>query len=154
MSDGSWSHCKMMSESTRQFNIFTPHVTANVSVSPFVSTTVDVPYPNDFTHMPNTFSPLEAATCFKTRQSHRTMGSSLSSVMRSIRLCVSACALHLTHDVHHGLNGMCVNSFLRLGMLTWYGDWLRSCLDRSSVVVYMILNNLLHKCVITLGRTT
>ena len=31
--------------------------------------------------------------------------------MRSIRLCVSACALHLTHDVHHGLNGMCVNSF-------------------------------------------
>ena len=29
---------------------------------------------------------------------------------RSIRLCGSACVLPLTHDVHHGLDGMCVNS--------------------------------------------
>ena len=29
----------MVSESSRQLNIFTPHVTANVSVAPFVSTT-------------------------------------------------------------------------------------------------------------------
>ena len=70
MSDGSGSHCKMMSESPRQFNIFTLHVTANVSVEPFVSTTVDVPYPNNFTYMLNTFSPSEAATAatsFETR---------------------------------------------------------------------------------------
>ena len=26
--------------------------------------------------------------------------------------------------------------FLRLGSLTWYGDWLRSCLDKNSVIVY------------------
>ena len=51
MSDGSGSHCKMMSESPRQFNIFTPHVTSNVSVA----TTLDVPYPNDFTYMLKTF---------------------------------------------------------------------------------------------------
>ena len=31
--------------------------------------------------------------------------------------------------------------FLRLGRLTWYGDWVRSCLDRTSVIVYWILNN-------------
>ena len=69
---GLWlqSHCKTTSESPKQFNIFTPHVTANVSVAPFVSTTVDVPCPNDFTYMLNTFSPPEAATSFKTEQSH------------------------------------------------------------------------------------
>ena len=47
MSDGSGSHCKMMSESPWQFTIFTLHVTANVFVSPFVSTTADVSYPHD-----------------------------------------------------------------------------------------------------------
>ena len=33
--------------------------------------------------------------------------------VRCLRSCarfVCACALHLTHDVHHGLNGMCVKS--------------------------------------------
>ena len=67
MSDGSGSHCKMLSESPRPLRIFTTHVIANVSVAPFVSTTVDVPYPNGFTYMLNTFSPSEAATSFKTR---------------------------------------------------------------------------------------
>ena len=38
----------MMSESPRQVNISTLHVIENVSVALFVSTTVDVPYPNDF----------------------------------------------------------------------------------------------------------
>ena len=38
------------------------------------------------------------------------MGSSLSSAIGSFRLCGSACALPLTHDVHHGLSGMCVKS--------------------------------------------
>ena len=45
-------------------------------------------------------------------------------MIRSIRLCGSACALPLTHDVHHGLNGMCVKScfyFLRLGRLARCG---------------------------------
>ena len=56
MSDGSGSHCKNMSESPRQFNIFTLHVTAKVSVAPFISTTVDVPYPNGSTYMLQTFS--------------------------------------------------------------------------------------------------
>ena len=49
MSDGFGSQCKMMSESFRQFNIFPLHVTAHASVAPFDSTTVDVPYTNDFT---------------------------------------------------------------------------------------------------------
>ena len=32
MGDGSGSHCRMMSESPRKFNIFTAHTVANVSV--------------------------------------------------------------------------------------------------------------------------
>ena len=64
MSDGSGSHCRMMPESPRQFNIFTAHTTANVSVAPFISTTVDMPYPNVFTYMLSTFNPSAAATSF------------------------------------------------------------------------------------------
>ena len=67
VSDGSGWHCEVVSESPRQFNIFIHHVTANVSVAPLVSTTVDVPYPNDFTYMLKTFSPSEAAASFKTK---------------------------------------------------------------------------------------
>ena len=58
MSDGSGSHCRMMSESPRKFSIFTAHIVANMSVGPFVSTTVDMPYPNVLTHMLSTFSPV------------------------------------------------------------------------------------------------
>ena len=57
MSDGSGSHCRMMSESPRKFSIFTAHIVASMSVVPFVSTTVDVPYPNFLTYMLSTFSP-------------------------------------------------------------------------------------------------
>ena len=87
MSDGSGSHCKMMSESPRQFNIFTLHVTANVSVPPFVSTTVGVPYPNDFTKMLQTFSPSDAAVSLS-KQGNRTelWKVRCPSTMRSIRL--------------------------------------------------------------------
>ena len=63
MSDGSGSHCKMMSESPRQFNIFSPHLTVHVSVAPFVSTTVDVLYPNDFTYMLKTFKSVRCGVC-------------------------------------------------------------------------------------------
>ena len=41
--------------------------------------------------------------------------------------------------------------FLRLGKRTWYGDWLRSCLDKNSVIVYWILNNWLDDCVRNMG---
>ena len=44
MSDGSGSHCRMMSESSRKFIIFTAHIVANMSVGPFISTTVDMRY--------------------------------------------------------------------------------------------------------------
>ena len=44
-----------MSESPRWFNIFILNVTANVSVAPFVSTAVGVPYPNEFTYMNKAF---------------------------------------------------------------------------------------------------
>ena len=67
MSDGSGSHCRMMSESPRKFNIFTAHIVANVSVGPFVSTTVDMPYPNVLTYMLSTFSPLVPAVSFSMR---------------------------------------------------------------------------------------
>ena len=70
MSDVSGSHCETMCERPRQINIFTLHVTANVSVAPFVSTTVDVPYPNDFTYRLTTFSPSEAATSFFNKGGH------------------------------------------------------------------------------------
>ena len=67
MSDGSGPHCRMMSESPRKFNIFTTHIVANVSVGPFVSTTVDMPYPNVLTYMLSTFSPLVPAVSFSMR---------------------------------------------------------------------------------------
>ena len=57
----------MMSESPRQFNIFTLHVTANVMVEPFVSTTVDVPYPNDFTYMPQHFQSVGGCNIFRNK---------------------------------------------------------------------------------------
>ena len=66
MSDGSGSHCRMMSERLEQFNIFTAHTAANVSVAPFVSTTVDMPYPSVLTYMLSTFSPPVDATSFST----------------------------------------------------------------------------------------
>ena len=67
MSDGSGSHCKMMSESPRKFNIFTAHTVAYLSVGRFISTTVDMPYPNVLTYMLSTFSPPVPATSFSMR---------------------------------------------------------------------------------------
>ena len=57
----------MMSESPKQFNIFSHHVTANVSVARFVSTTVDVPYPNDFTYMLKTFQSVGGCNSFQNK---------------------------------------------------------------------------------------
>ena len=102
VSDGSGSHCRMMSESPKKLSIFSAHIVANMSVGLFVSTTVDMPYPNVLTYMLSTFSPPVPATSFSMRSSHCITGSSLSSMTRSVRLCGSACALPLTHDVHHG----------------------------------------------------
>ena len=67
MSDGSESHCKMMSESPRKFNIFTAHIVAYMSVGPFVSTTVDMPYPYVLTYMLSTYSPPVPAVSFSMR---------------------------------------------------------------------------------------
>ena len=65
MSDGSGSHCKMMSESPRKFNIFTAQVVAYLSVGPFVSTTVDMPYPNVLTYMLKHFQSTSARSIFQ-----------------------------------------------------------------------------------------
>ena len=67
MSDGSGSHCRMMSGSLKKFNTFTAHFVANMSVGPFVSTTVDMSYPNVLTYMLSTFSPPVPATSFSMR---------------------------------------------------------------------------------------
>ena len=67
MFDGSGSHCRMMSESPKKFNIFTAHSVAKVSAGPFVSTTVDMPYPSVLTYMLSTFSPPLPATSFNMR---------------------------------------------------------------------------------------
>ena len=67
MSDGTGSHCRVMSESPRKFNIFTADTVANVSVGPFISTTVDMPYPNVLTCMLSTFSLPVPATSFNMR---------------------------------------------------------------------------------------
>ena len=72
MSDGSGSHCRMMSESPREFNIFTARIVRTCASNVFQHDMVCI------------------------------TGSSLSSMMRSVRLCGSACALPLTHDVQHG----------------------------------------------------
>ena len=49
MSDGSRSHCRMMSESQRKFTFFTAHIVATMSVGHFFSTTVDMPFLNVLT---------------------------------------------------------------------------------------------------------
>ena len=67
MNDGSRPHCRMMSQSPRKFNILTAHIVANMSVGPFVSTTVDMPYPNAFTYMLSTVNPPVPATSFNMR---------------------------------------------------------------------------------------
>ena len=64
------SHCKMMSENPKEFNIFTAQVVALLSVGPFLSTTVDMPYPNVLTHMLSTFNPPVPAVSFNMKQSH------------------------------------------------------------------------------------
>ena len=67
VSDGSGSHCRMMSESPRKISIFTAHIVPNMSVGPFVSTTVDMPYPGVLTYMLSTFSSFVPATSFSMR---------------------------------------------------------------------------------------
>ena len=62
MSDGSGSHCRVMSEGPKKFSIFTAHTAANVSVGPFISTT---PYSNVLTYMLSTFSPPVPSTSFQ-----------------------------------------------------------------------------------------
>ena len=107
MTDGSGSHCKMMSESPRKFNIFTAHIVANVSVWLFISTTVDsLPYPNVLLDMPMS-CPALSVHLWPQRLSTQDRHIALLEVhclrmMRSVRLCGSTCALPLTHDVHHG----------------------------------------------------
>ena len=68
MSVSSGSHCKRMSESPRHFSIFIHHVTANVSVAPFVSTTVDVPYPNDFHIHAQNFQSVGRCSVFQNKE--------------------------------------------------------------------------------------
>ena len=103
MSDGSGSHCKMMSESPRKFNIFTAQVVAYTVCWAFCF--------NNCGHAVSKCSHIHAehfqSTCARSIFQHEIVtlcitGSSLSSVMRSVRLCGSGCALPLTHDVHHG----------------------------------------------------
>ena len=96
--DGRWLRITLQNdvgESTGIPHLHCPHCCERVSWA-FISTTVDMPYPNVLTYMRSTFSPPVPAT------SHCINGSSLSSMMRSVRLCGSGCALPLTHDVHHG----------------------------------------------------
>ena len=98
MSDGSGSHCQVMSEGPRQFNMCTPTV-SNCGCA----------VPTRFRMHLNTFSPSEAEHILQNNVIILYSGKcSLSAVIRSLRLCRSACALSLPPDVHH--TGMCVNS--------------------------------------------
>ena len=101
MSDGSGSHCRMMSESPKEFSIFAAHIVTNMSVGPFVSTDCENAV-SEYSHIHAEHFESVPATSFSMRLSHCITGSSLSSMMRSVRLCGSACASPSTHDVHHG----------------------------------------------------
>ena len=98
--------------------------------------------------MLRTFSPSEAAASVKNKVV--TLNNGKFTVVHSIRLCGSVCALPLTHDVHHGWNGRCVNSCfaLILKRFTWCRNHTRICFGRSSVVFNWILNNSLHDRVV------
>ena len=115
MSDGSGSHCKMISESQRQFNIFTLRVTANVSVAPFVSTTVDVLYTNDFSHTCSKLSVRRRLQHLSGRGCHAEQWE--VRCLRRYGRCVcvvQTLTLLLTQDVRRGLNGTCVDSCFML----------------------------------------
>ena len=71
MSEGSGSHCSMVSERPRLLNHFTLHVAPNATFAPFISATVDILNPNDFTYELN---PSVAATSFMAKSSHYTIG--------------------------------------------------------------------------------
>ena len=86
-------------------------VTANASVAPFVPTTVDVPYPKRFhTHAQNVQS-VGGCNVFQNKVVTLNSGKFAvfddtldSFVWFSFVLCL------LTRGLHHGSNGMCVNS--------------------------------------------
>ena len=108
MSECSGSHCSMMPERPRQFNLFTPHVTADKS-APFVPTTVDIPHPNHFTYTFSNFSPSEAATSFMNMfiAGNRQLNFFDGSVYASLWFWL--CFSFLTHAVHHDWNGLRVD---------------------------------------------
>ena len=62
-------------------------------------------------------------------------------MVRSIRLSGSDCALPLTHDVHHGLNGMCVtreaHMVWELAPLLLQQEFCRRVLDPQQLVARM-----------------
>ena len=96
MSDGSGSHCRMTSESPRKFNIFTAHIVANVSVGAFHFYSCGHAVPK----CSHTRAQLFQSICGRNVFQHEIVTlynwSSLSLMMRSVRLCGSACALPLT----------------------------------------------------------
>ena len=93
MSNGSGSHCRMMSESPRKFIIFTADIVANMSVGPFVSAV------SECSHI--------HAEHFQTTCARNIFQYEIVTLYHwefavfDDALC-SACALPLTHDVHHG----------------------------------------------------
>ena len=107
MSDGSGSHCKMMSESPRQFNMFTLHVTANVSVD-FRLNNCGLAVSNRCLIHAQHFQYIGSCSIFQNKVV--ILNNGIFALVRSIRLCGSVCGLPLAHDVHHGWNGRCVNS--------------------------------------------
>ena len=106
MSESSGSHCSMVSERPRLLNHFTLHVAPNATFAPFISTTVDIPNPNDFTYELN---PSVAATSFMTKSSHYTIGNWMprrlvrcSDAIHFVVLPFDArCAPWLAWDVTH-----------------------------------------------------
>ena len=66
MSDGSGSHCRMMSESPRKFNIFTAHIVAHMLGLSFQKLWT-CRIPNVLTYMLSTFSPPVPAASFSMR---------------------------------------------------------------------------------------
>ena len=140
----------MMSECARQFNIFTHHVIANVSFAPFVSTTVDVPYPDDFTHIARPSQSIGSCNIFQNKVV--TLNSGNFADFDDTLISFVWLGLCFAFMVGTGSVPTRVSFSLTRKALTLCGNHSCSCFDRNSVVVNWILNNWLRDCVIVTGQ--
>ena len=152
MSDGSVSHCKMMSESLRQVNMFhSPRHCERVYCT--FRFNILWMWPQDFTYTlkRSVHQMLQHFQNKVVTQNNGKFAVSDDTLDSFAWFCLCFAFDARRAPVFEWDVCQLLFHYLKLGTLAWCGDWLRSCLDKNSVIVNWILNNWLHDCVIMLG---